>query len=62
MHQETPLLVVKVIMHLFNANPIKVASSKEVVKLFNGSIKNNKSTPIKQMGHKSPFLPWNMSF
>ena len=54
-------LVAKLMLELFNTNPLNVASAKEGITVFNGSLNNIKTTPIKYMAQKLPCLPWNMS-
>ena len=52
-HQDITILVVKVVLDLFNYNPINVEPEKEVVTFFNVILNNNNSAPIKQTGQKS---------
>ena len=59
--QDTPPLVVKFILELFNAKPVNAASSNDVVTLFNVPLNKKNSIPINKMIQKSPFLPWNMN-
>ena len=47
MHQDTTLSAVKVILELFNTDPVNVTSEKEVVTLFTGLIKITSLPPIK---------------
>ena len=54
------ILVVKVIMYIFNDKPVKVASEKEVVTFFDGTLNKNRYTLIDQAGQKPPCLTWNM--
>ena len=58
--KDTPTLVVKVIMDLFNAKPVNVASEKEVVTFLNVLLNKNNDTPINNTEQKSPCLLWNM--
>ena len=45
-YQDTPPLVVNVMLELFNNKPVKVSPEEDVLKLFDVPINKNNSTPI----------------
>ena len=58
--KETPTLVVRMIMDLFNAKPVNIVSEKEVVTFLNVLLNKNNDTPMNHTEQKSPCLIWNM--